>query len=59
MAEDKSVPPRHLVYYRQAKDFALGQHPLSKYGPPLLLLFDAILTSIIISKVACQFPLCF
>ncbi|PMD35860.1 glycosyltransferase family 58 protein [Hyaloscypha variabilis F] len=52
MAEEKIEPPRRLLYYRQARDFALGQHPLSKYGPPLLLLFDALLTSIIISKVA-------
>jgi hypothetical protein len=55
MAEEKSEPPRHIAYYRQARDLALGVHPLSKYGPPLLLLFDALLTSLIISKVACEF----
>ena len=55
MAEEKSEPPRHIAYYRQARDLALGAHPLSKYGPPLLLLFDALLTSLIISKVACEF----
>jgi alpha-1,3-mannosyltransferase len=54
MAEEKSEPSRHVAYIRQAKDLALGQHPLSKYGPPLLLVFDALLTSLIISKVACE-----
>ena len=55
MAEDNPNPPRHVAYYRQAKDFALGVHPLSKYGPPLLLVFDALLCSLIISKVSCKF----
>jgi alpha-1,3-mannosyltransferase len=55
MTEEKSEPPRHVAYYRQARDFALGVHPLSKYGPPLLLFFDALLCSLIISKVACKF----
>jgi alpha-1,3-mannosyltransferase len=54
MVDEKSEPPRHVAYYRQAKELALGQHPLSKYGPPLLLLFVALLTSVIISRVACE-----
>ncbi|RDL39962.1 uncharacterized protein BP5553_04302 [Venustampulla echinocandica] len=44
--------PRHVVVLRRLKDFALGAHPLSKYGAPLLLLLDALLCSLIISKVA-------
>ena len=32
----------------------MGEHPLSKYVPPLLLLVDALLTSLIISNVACK-----
>jgi alpha-1,3-mannosyltransferase len=55
MAEGKSEPPRHLSYFRQAKDLALGVHPWSKYVPPLLLFLDALLCSLIISKVACEF----
>jgi len=51
------APPRHIELYRQAKNFALFDHPLSKYGPPLLLLADALLTSVIISKIACKFHL--
>jgi alpha-1,3-mannosyltransferase len=54
MAEEKSEPPRHVAYYRQARDLMLGAHPLSKYGPPLLLFLDALLCSLIISKVACE-----
>ncbi|TVY33515.1 Dol-P-Man:Man(5)GlcNAc(2)-PP-Dol alpha-1,3-mannosyltransferase [Lachnellula subtilissima] len=49
---DVITPPRHIALYRQVRDFALFEHPLSKYGPPLLLLADALLTSLIISKVA-------
>jgi hypothetical protein len=39
---------------RQAKRLALGEHQLSKYIPPALLLCDALLCSLIISKVACR-----
>jgi hypothetical protein len=46
--------PRHVALYRQAKNFAMGEHPLSKYGSPVLLLLDALLCSLIISKVACK-----
>lgn len=51
---DKQQPPRYVALYRQANDLAMGEHPLSKYVPPLLLLADALLTSLIISKVACK-----
>ncbi len=52
--EEGSSFPRYVeYYYRLARDFALGVHPLSKYAVPLLLLVDALLTSLIISKVAC------
>jgi len=50
---DKEQPPQHVALYRQAKSLAIGEHPLSKYVPPMLLLADAFLTSLIISKVAC------
>jgi hypothetical protein len=53
MAE-KQESPRHVALYQQVKDLAMGEHPLSKYVPPLLLLADALLTSLIISKVACK-----
>jgi alpha-1,3-mannosyltransferase len=51
---DKQEPPRHITLVRQVKSLAMGEHPLSKYVPPLLLLTDALLTSLIISKVACE-----
>lgn len=48
------LPPRYAAVLRQLKGFALGVHPLSKYGAPLLLLLDALLCSLIITKVACK-----
>ena len=51
---DREEPPRYILLLRQAKRLALGEHPLAKYVPPLLLLADALLTSLIISKVACR-----
>jgi alpha-1,3-mannosyltransferase len=60
MADEKPESPRPVSYVRQAKDIALGVHPWARFGPPLLLLADALLTSLIISKVACKsllFPL--
>lgn len=56
---DKQKMPRHVALYKQVKSLAMGEHPFSKYVPPLLLLVDALLTSLIISKVACEFPLCY
>lgn len=53
MADAQEQPPRHTSYVRQARDFAMGTHPLAKHTPPLLLLADAILTSLIIWKVPC------
>jgi len=53
---DGSEPPKHVVLFRQAKDLAMGVHPLSKYVPSFLLLLDALLCSLIISKVACKSP---
>jgi len=55
MANENSLPVRHVSYLRQAKDLSMGVHPLSKYVPPLLLLADAFLTSLIIYKVSCKF----
>ncbi|CAG8954504.1 hypothetical protein HYFRA_00004417 [Hymenoscyphus fraxineus] len=52
MAKEKKSLPVHLSLYQQAKQFALGTHPLSRYGPPLLLLGDAVLTSLIIAKIS-------
>ncbi|KAG0652905.1 Dolichyl-P-Man:Man(5) c(2)-PP-dolichyl mannosyltransferase [Hyphodiscus hymeniophilus] len=49
---DKQKNPRHIALLRQVKSLAMGEHPLSKYVPPILLLADALLTSLIISKVA-------
>lgn len=40
-------------YVRQTQRLAMGDHPLAKYVPPLLLVLDAVLTNLIISKVAC------
>jgi hypothetical protein len=51
---DQDVTPSHTTLYRHAKDFALGEHPLAKYAPPVLLLLDALLCSLIISKVSCK-----
>jgi alpha-1,3-mannosyltransferase len=52
---DANGTPRHIALYRHVRDIALFDHPLAKYGPPLLLLADALLTSLIISKVACEY----
>lgn len=56
MEEEETVEelPRHVYYYHQAKDLALGVHPLSHHIPPLFLLFDALLTSLVICKVPCE-----
>lgn len=59
MAKEGDSPPMYLVAYQQAKQFALGTHPFSKYGSPLLLLGDALLTSLIISKISCKPPFLF
>ncbi|KAH8596126.1 glycosyltransferase family 58 protein [Bisporella sp. PMI_857] len=48
---DTEIPP-HVALLRQAKKLALGEHPLAKYIPPLLLLADAFLSSLIISYVS-------
>lgn len=49
-----SESPGHVTYLRQVMDLAMGEHPLSKYTPPLLLLADALLTSAVIFKVSCE-----
>jgi alpha-1,3-mannosyltransferase len=54
MADEKPEIPRPVGYVRQAREIALGMHPWSRFGTPLLLLADALLTSLIISKVACK-----
>jgi alpha-1,3-mannosyltransferase len=45
--------PRHVAYYRQAKDLAMGVHPRSKQASIALLFMDALLTSLIITYVSC------
>ena len=59
MAEEDTIEvlPKRVFYLHQVRDLALGVHPLSKYIPPLLLLFDALLTSLVIYKVPCR-PSC-
>jgi hypothetical protein len=46
--------PWYTDLRRQAKRLAIGEHQLSKYIPPALLLCDALLCSLIISKVPCK-----
>jgi alpha-1,3-mannosyltransferase len=53
---DKPISPRQVGLYQQAKKLALGHHPLAKYVPPILLMLDALLCSLIISNVACKLP---
>jgi alpha-1,3-mannosyltransferase len=47
-------PPRHVAYYRQAKELAMGTHPWSKRASIALLFADALLTSLIITYVPCK-----
>jgi alpha-1,3-mannosyltransferase len=54
MATKREKKSSIFLLNRQLKDFALGVHPLSKYASPVLLLADALLTSIIIFKVPCK-----
>lgn len=49
-----SESPGQVGYMRQVMDLAMGEHPLSRYMPPLLLLADALLTSAVIFKVSCE-----
>lgn len=51
---NRAAPPRHVAIYQQVRSFAMGEHPLAKYASPVLLLLDALLCSLIISKVACK-----
>jgi hypothetical protein len=57
MATKEVEKSKFASAYRQLKEFALGVHPLSKYASPLLLFADALLTSAIIYKVSCKFPI--
>ncbi|CAL3962833.1 unnamed protein product [Diplocarpon coronariae] len=52
MADPSRKKSSYASYLKQAQDLAMGEHPLSKYVPPLLLLMDAILTGLIIYKVS-------
>lgn len=54
MADEEREFPRHVDYVRQMKDIAMGTHPWSRFGAPALLFADALLCSLIISKVACE-----
>lgn len=40
-----------------ALDISTGRHPLSAYIPPLLWLFDGVLTSLVVWKVPCKLRL--
>jgi len=46
--------PIGVVLYHHAKNLAMGNHPLAKYVPALLLLVDSVLCSLIISYVPCK-----
>ena len=50
----ENEPAGQVGYLRQARDLAMGEHPLSRFVPPLLLLADALLTSAVIFKVSCK-----
>ncbi|KAG9234626.1 glycosyltransferase family 58 protein [Amylocarpus encephaloides] len=52
MAKDKEPESIFASLYRQSTEFALGEHPLSKYGSPVFLLADALLTSLVIYRVS-------
>ena len=56
MAESsvQPIPEYDRSYVRQIKDLANGQHSLAKYIPPLLLLADAALCSLVIWKISCK-----
>jgi alpha-1,3-mannosyltransferase len=43
-----------VSYLRQLKDLAMGEHPLSRFVPPLLLLADAVFTGAVIYTVSCK-----
>lgn len=47
-------PAGQINYYQQARDLAMGIHPYSKYASLLLLLGDALLTSLIITYIPCM-----
>lgn len=61
MAEttEKKTSEYDASYVRQLKDLAMGEHPLARYVPPLLLLADAVLSGLVIWKISCEFPLYF
>lgn len=46
--------PRHVSLYQQAKELAMGHGPLAKFVPPALLALDAVLCSLIISRIPCM-----
>lgn len=52
MATDND--PLYLQAFRLVQDVATRRHALSKLIPPLLLLLDAALCMVVISKVACK-----
>lgn len=51
---DGSSVPLHTRAIRLGLDVANGRHPLSKFVPAMLLLFDAVLCALIIWKVPCM-----
>lgn len=56
MAEvaERETPQYDVSYARQLKDLAMGVHPLARYVPPLLLLADAVLCTLVIWKISCN-----
>lgn len=53
---DGSSVPLHTRAIRLGLDVANGRHPLSRFVPALLLVFDAVLCALVIWKVPCRFP---
>ncbi|KAH8808876.1 glycosyltransferase family 58 protein [Xylogone sp. PMI_703] len=52
---DKKSPPLYMTAYNQVVDLAMSRHPLAKYIPPLLILFEALLCSLVISFIPCKY----
>lgn len=53
---DGSSAPLHTRAIRLGLDVANGRHPLSRFVPAALLLFDAVLCALVIWKVPCKPP---
>lgn len=51
---DGSASPLQARAIRLGLDVANGRHPLSRFVPALLLLFDAVLCALVIWRVPCK-----